>query len=29
MFDDPDATAALLLQASDPDTAPALGKPLR
>ena len=29
MFDDPDATAALLLQASDPDTAPGLGKPLR
>jgi pimeloyl-ACP methyl ester carboxylesterase len=29
MVDDPEATAALLLQASDPDTAPALGKPAR
>ena len=29
MVDDPEATAALLLQASDPDTAPGLGKPVR
>ncbi len=29
MFDDPAATAALLLQASDPDVAPTLGKPVR
>lgn len=29
MVDDPDATAALLLQASDPDTASGLGKPVR
>ena len=29
MVDDPAATAALLLQASDPATAPALGKPVR
>jgi pimeloyl-ACP methyl ester carboxylesterase len=29
MFDDPAATAALLLQASDPGVAPSLGKPVR
>jgi pimeloyl-ACP methyl ester carboxylesterase len=29
MFDDAEATAALLLQASDPDSAGALGKPVR
>jgi len=29
MVDDPEATAALLLQASDPATAPGLGKPVR
>jgi pimeloyl-ACP methyl ester carboxylesterase len=29
MVDDPDVTAALLLQASDPHTAPSLGKPVR
>jgi pimeloyl-ACP methyl ester carboxylesterase len=29
MLDDPDATAALLLQGSDPDTAPGLGTPAR
>lgn len=29
MFDDPDAVAALLLRASDPDTAPDLGSPVR
>jgi hypothetical protein len=29
MFDDPLATTELLLKASDPATAPGLGKPLR
>ncbi len=29
MFDDPDATAALLLRASDPAAAPGLGRPVR
>jgi pimeloyl-ACP methyl ester carboxylesterase len=29
MLDDPEATAALLLQGSDPDTAPGLGTPVR
>jgi pimeloyl-ACP methyl ester carboxylesterase len=29
MVDDPEATAALLLRASDPDTAPGLGEPVR
>jgi pimeloyl-ACP methyl ester carboxylesterase len=29
MVDDPEATAALILQASDPATAPGLGKPVR
>jgi pimeloyl-ACP methyl ester carboxylesterase len=29
MLDDPDATAALLVQGSDPDTAPGLGTPVR
>jgi pimeloyl-ACP methyl ester carboxylesterase len=29
MFDDPEATATLLLQASDPDVAPTLGTPVR
>jgi pimeloyl-ACP methyl ester carboxylesterase len=29
MFDDPEATAALLLKGSDPDTAPGLGTPVR
>jgi pimeloyl-ACP methyl ester carboxylesterase len=29
MFDDPEAVAALLLRASDPDTAPDLGSPVR
>jgi hypothetical protein len=29
MLDDRDTTAALLLQGSDPDTAPGLGTPVR